>query len=84
MKTYRRHHCERQHRTVKTFLRCAIPRHHWIAGEGSIALISWCGGPTISLWLDTEAAEDSKGWIDTYKCGHACTGRHEIVRIELD
>ena len=44
MKTYRRHGCDRRHRTAATFMRCAIPNAEWIDGEGEWALIWGIGG----------------------------------------
>ncbi|MDR6439087.1 hypothetical protein J2790_004262 [Paenarthrobacter nicotinovorans] len=82
MKTYRKHKCTRQHRTSKTFLACAIPRHHWIRGKGNIALIAWCDAPSISLWTKAEDADASKDFIDAVGCGGRCTGRHDIIQVQ--
>lgn len=81
MKTYRRHRCERNHRTRKTLTKCMFPRAVWILGNGPIALIAWCRRPSITLWKDHAEALGSKSFIDRTGCGGGCTGRHEIVRI---
>lgn len=83
MKTYRNHKCDRQHRNARTFIRCAIPRHFWIRGEGDIALIAWCDQPSITLWGTEEDARASLDFIDDWGCGHKCRKRHDIVRIEV-
>ena len=84
MKVYRVHPCERRHRTVRTLVACMIPRAVWIVGTGQYALISSCQAPTVSLHNDVDSAKAALGFIDTYGCGHRCTRRHEIVRIDLD
>lgn len=81
MKTYRRHNCERQHRTFNVLARCMVPRAAWVDGEGEFALIAWCRVPTVSLWTDLADAESSKQMIDRMACGGFCRGRHEIVRL---
>lgn len=81
---YKRHRCEKKHRSARTFMKCAIPRAVWIRGEGSFALIAWCEVPTVTLHKTVELAESAKERIDCSACGHMCHGRHVIVRIELD
>ena len=83
MKTYMDHRCAAHHRTVQTFLKCAIPRAAWVHGAGPIALIAWCTVPPVTLWPDVSSAEESKRLIDRTGCGHACYQKHEIVRPEL-
>ncbi len=80
---YKRHRCERQHRTARTFMKCAIPRAVWIQGEGEYALIAWCRVPSVMLYPTRGPAEAAKGQIDQSACGHGCTGKHEIVRVPL-
>lgn len=83
MKVYRRHSCERQHRTSATFLRCAIPRAAWIVGAGDFAVIAWCRVPTVTLWPTPEAAAVALATIDApLACGGRCQYRHEVVRVE--
>jgi hypothetical protein len=83
VKTYRNHKCTRHHRNARTFLACAFPRHYWIRGKGNIALIAWCDAPSFSLWADLGKALGSKDFIDATGCGRRCTGRHEIVKVQL-
>lgn len=81
---YRRHRCDRKHRTARAFMKCAIPRAVWIVGEGPYALIAWCGVPTVTLHESLELAEWAEAMIDRYACGHMCNGRHVIVRVKLE
>lgn len=81
MKVYRRHNCERQHKSARTFLRCAFPRAAWCTGKGDYALIAWCNVPTITLWRTPEEAEDQKAAIDAAACGGRCRRQHEVIRI---
>jgi protein involved in temperature-dependent protein secretion len=82
VKIYRRHNCERSHRTYRTLARCMFPRAAWIAGEeGPIALLAWCDVLTVTLHQDYDAALEAKRIIDYSACGGRCTGRHEIVRL---
>lgn len=84
MKTYRNHKCTRHHRNGRTFIRCAIPRPAWIRGEGEIALIAWCGQPSITLWNNEAEATDALDQINDWGCGHKCSRRHDIVRIDVN
>lgn len=81
---WRRHRCNRNHRNVETFLRCAVPRCEWITGHGDFILIAWCSTPTISRWPTLTEALDAKRGIDCGGCGHACHRAHEIIRVDLD
>ncbi|WP_280298760.1 hypothetical protein [Nocardia neocaledoniensis] len=81
---YKRHNCEKKHRTARTFMKCAIRRAAWVQGEGPYALIAWCGVPTVMLHPTLEAAEWSEEMIDRYACGSKCNGRHIIVRVKFD
>lgn len=81
---YRRHRCEKRHRTARTFMKCAIRRAAWVQGEGPYALIAWCGVPTVTLYESRELAEFFEEQIDRYACGHLCKGDHIIVRVKLD
>lgn len=80
MKLYTQHRCARRHRSTDAFIRCAIPRHAWVSGHGNVALIAWCDVPSISLWPDADSAEHA---LADLRCGHACTGNHELVEIRL-
>ena len=83
MKIYRRHNCERKHRTYRTLVRCMIPRAEWVSGTGEIALIAWCHVPTITLWDNERDAHASKARIDSIGCGGRCRRAHELVRLVL-
>jgi len=83
-KTYRKHNCTRRHRKYHAFADCAFSRNLWVSGEGEFASVSWCGGqPSVVLLPTAEEAEDVKVFADQYHCGHACTGRHEIIRLDM-
>ena len=80
-KLYRRHDCASRHRTWKTAAKCIWRRAAWITGDGRYALLAYCDVLTVTLWDDPTEAEERKAFIDQYQCGHACTGRHEIVEL---
>lgn len=84
MKMYRNHRCESQHRTERTFIKCAIGRLAWVHGIGDLALIAWCRVPTVTLHSDAANAKKAMEVIDGTGCGGRCTGRHEIVRVVLE
>lgn len=79
---WRQHNCTSRHRTVKTWLRCAVPRLEWVHGSGEIALIAWCRHITITLHDSVESAEASKRFIDASGCGGRCVRNHQIVRVD--
>jgi len=80
VKIYRRHYCERRHRTYRTLAKCLWPRALWIVGEGPYATLAWCPrGLTVELHRTREAAEEAKACIDVTGCGGLCQGRHEII-----
>jgi len=83
MKTYRLHNCDRQHRSTRTFMECAIPRAAWVIGDGEYACIAWCRVATVILYRTLEAAQAGKAQIDSTGCGGRCQHRHEIVRVAL-
>jgi hypothetical protein len=83
MKTYRRHNCGRRHRTYRAFVECAIPSAVWVQGDGPVALIAWCGQPTVTLCADADTAKRAKATIDASGCGGSCSKRHEVVGLEL-
>lgn len=80
-KTYRKHNCNRAHRTWRTAAKCIWPRAHWIHGEGSWVLLAWCRALTVTLHSDLASAETQKAFIDKTGCGGKCGGRHEIVHL---
>ena len=82
IKTYRRHRCESQHRTYRTFLKCAIRRLEWVMGDGQFAVIAWCGVPTVTLHKRLEDARDAWETVNATGCGGRCSRRHEIVRLD--
>lgn len=83
-KVYRRHGCDRQHRTYQSIANCMFRRAAWVVGDGSFALIAWCGTPTVSLHPNYDRANQNRQEIDQFGCGGRCTGRHEIVRIGVE
>lgn len=82
LKLYRRHRCDRRHRTPATFMRCALPGAAWIDGEGEWALIAWCRAPTVTLWPDQASALDALGRLGA--CGGFCQRRHEVVHVIME
>lgn len=82
MKTYRQHHCEKQHQSERTFLRCAIRNAAWIEGNGEYAVIAWCDRPTITLWRTPTPAQAALQELNALRCGGQCRERHELIRIE--
>lgn len=81
MKTYRRHYCDSNHRTIRTLAKCMFPRAQWIGGVGEYACLAWCRVLTVQLYRTVEEAEAAKRLIDSDACGGLCSNRHEIVRI---
>jgi len=53
----------------------------WITGRGRFALLAHCGVLTITLWDDLKSAQAKKKFIDEFRCGHACSRRHEIIDL---
>jgi hypothetical protein len=82
-KVYRRHRCQRRHRTYRAFANCVWPRAEWILGEGPFALLAHCSVLTVTLHTTLESAENDKRMIDGGACGHACHGDHEIIELLL-
>lgn len=83
VKTYKNHRCKRRHKSEGTFLRCAFPTLAWVQGEGAYAVIAWCRTPTITLWSSTNLAQAALTELDALRCGGRCTGRHEIVHLNI-
>lgn len=88
MKVYRRHQCNRRHRTYRTLAECIWPRAAPIIGEGEYATVSYCAhGPhdravTVQLHATLDDANAAKEFIDRTGCGGRCTRQHEIIRLE--
>lgn len=83
MKTYTRHNCDSNHRTARTFLKCAVPRAAWIVGTGDYAVITWCRVPAISLHTTEDAARTTLHQVNADVCGGRCygPGKHDIVKV---
>jgi hypothetical protein len=96
LKVYRRHHCERQHRTYETFARCVWQIAIWVrafepGNDLPYALVSNCRKPylsgdqrIVSLWGSPGGAERQKEWIDLTGCGGGCYRAHEVIRLEME
>lgn len=94
-KVYRRHNCERQHRTYLSFARCVWKSAEWVrefdpGTELRYAMVSNCrksyrtgNQRTVSLWASREHAEAQREWIDRTGCGGGCYGAHEVIRLEI-
>jgi hypothetical protein len=88
---YRKHKCERTHRTYKAWVNCAYRKGLcWIAGEGKFASFSFCGlgagrpyGTTVQLYQNLQDALNAKRVIDSSMCGTWCHGRHRVAQISL-
>jgi hypothetical protein len=78
---WRQHNCRAQHRTPKTFMKCAVPRAAWVMGSGEFATVAWCGTPTVELHDTLDQAVKAKALIDSTGCGGRCQRRHQIVRV---
>lgn len=81
MKTYRRHYCERTHRTYRTTAKCLWPRAYWITGDGPYATLAWCRVLTIELHDDWPTAVSAMRVMGGTGCGGACGNRHEMVYL---
>ena len=57
------------------------PQAEWITGEGPFALLAHCRVLTITLHQDLARAEQAKQRIDTFCCGGACSGCHELLEL---
>ncbi|MFF7936534.1 hypothetical protein [Streptomyces sp. NPDC007940] len=93
LKVYRRHHCERQHRTYEAFAKCVWPSalyvwcRHEEGTETPYALVIRCvkrhetwAPPRVRLWATQEAAELQA----TAYCGGGCYYAHEVIRLEME
>lgn len=74
------HRCRVRHRTYQAVVRCAIPNHAGVTGEGPYGLITWCRVPVVTLWKDLVDAEKQQAAI-AGACGYLCVGNHEIVLV---
>ncbi|MFI6061188.1 hypothetical protein [Streptomyces sp. NPDC051286] len=96
LKVYRRHHCNRQHRTHETFAKCVWRNAIWVrafepGNDLPYALVSNCRKPylsgdqrIVSLWGSQGRAELQKEWIDRTGCGGGCYRAHEVIRLEME
>jgi hypothetical protein len=95
--TYRRHNCQRKHRTYAAFAKCVFPKARiGIFGEGPYATLScpkyepklyMYGDYSAHLHETEEGARKAAGWIDDTGCGGGCNRGnwegHRIIRLEL-
>lgn len=83
--TWRRHRCEAQHRTTRTWMRCALGRRvEWISGRGRFAVVAYCRVTTVTLWETPDAARHACRVIDATGCGGRCRNRHQLVHVDLE
>lgn len=75
----RRCRCRRRHRTYRTFAKCIYRRAASVTGAGPYALLSRCGGFTVTLYGRRERADTDRG----RRCGEWCVGRHRVVVLRL-
>lgn len=73
--------CHKCHQGWRTYSRCRFPSAVWIIGNGPIAVLAWCDVLTVSLRDDMESATATLDWIARSRCGHACTGNHNVVDV---
>lgn len=83
MKTYVRHYCERNHRSIRAVAKCLWPRAAWIRGDGPFALLAHCRHLTVTLHPTIEAAMTAKQHVDAHGCGGRCDGDHEVIEIAV-
>ena len=82
VKVYRRHNCERSHRTYSALARCMWPSAD-VSGEGPYATVASCRVRTVHLHATEAEAAAAKQRIDDSGCCGACIRRHEIVALVL-
>jgi hypothetical protein len=79
--------CHRPHRTILAVATCKWPRAIWISGNPwgrtGFALLSYCGGLSISLHKSREAAAAAKQRIDRTGCCGGCHRCHRVIRIAV-
>ncbi len=80
---YRRHNCERKHRTLSTLAKCIWPRAAWILGDGKFATVAYCRVTTVALHADLNSAQSAMSLIDSTGCGGMCSRRHKMVQLEI-
>lgn len=90
VKTYRRHNCERQHRTPKAMAKCLWPNAIWIVGTGPYATVSHCRRPevrgdqtTVMLHATADRARTALNFIDRLACGGFCQRRHDLLLLHV-
>jgi hypothetical protein len=81
MKVYRRHYCDRTHRTYRTLAKCIWRRAEWIAGDGPYATLAHCRVLTVELHTTEAAARQALARIDEWGCGGRCYRDHDLVRL---
>jgi len=81
MKVYRRHYCDRSHRSYRTWARCVWRRAEWVVGDGPYATVAYCRVLTVELHQTLEDAQAALELIDTTACGGRCHGNHELIVI---
>ncbi len=84
MKTYRRHRCERNHRTMNAWVRCAMPWAYRVEGEGEWGVVCQRKrrlGPTVDLYATFDEASE-RGRVDhPYgNCSGTCLG-YELIHF---
>ena len=96
MKVYRRHRCNRKHRSYRTLAKCMFSYTHIfgpMSEEGPYALVSWCKlhhpdynrrGITITLHPTFEQAEETRIWLDGIACGGGCSRQHEVIKLVME
>lgn len=96
VKVYDAHRCgngaggrQTSHRSYLALIQCAIPSACWIylargkPATAEYAVIAWCAPTSVTLWDDAAHAAKAKADIDRMGCGHACVGRHDLLRVLL-
>lgn len=86
-KIYRRHNCQRQHRSYRTLAKCMWPRATWISGHGPYATLARCRALTVQLHSTITDALQAKRVMDASGCGGRCpcTGSgHDLVQLTID
>jgi hypothetical protein len=85
-KVYRRHNCSARHRTARTMAKCVWRRAgwiNWVDEDCQFALVAYCSVTTVTLWPTYEEAARQMEFLNQWRCGHACHGAHEVVKLVL-
>jgi hypothetical protein len=78
---YRRHNCDRRHKTYRTAAGCIWPRAEWIDGRGPFAVLAYCRVLTVTLHQTAESAQRALALINSDACGGLCHNAHGIVQL---